>query len=145
MGTVYLAGPVTGCSYKECTDWRQYAMARLAESGITGLNPMRCKEALAKEIKIADSYDNYLSCPRGIMTRDYWDCTRCDVVLVNLLHARSVSIGSVMEIAWAFNHRIPIVLVMENENIHEHSMINEAAGFRAGCLDEAIAIIKAVL
>jgi hypothetical protein len=35
------------------------------------------------------------------MTRDRFDATRCDVLLVNLLGAERVSIGTMMEVAWA--------------------------------------------
>jgi NTP pyrophosphatase (non-canonical NTP hydrolase) len=29
--TVYLAGPISGCSYDGCTEWRTFAKERLAE------------------------------------------------------------------------------------------------------------------
>ncbi len=145
MKTVYLAGPITGCTYTGCTDWRSYAKNVLSVVGITGLDPMRGKDYLSDEKSLGNDYPHPLSCPRGIMTRDYWDCTRCDVLLVNFLGAEKVSIGTVMEVAWAFDHSIPIVIVMEKGNPHDHAMINEATGFRAYCLDEGLAIIKAIL
>jgi hypothetical protein len=79
------------------------------------------------------------------MTRDRFDATRCDVLLVNLLGAERVSIGTVMEIAWADLRRTPIVAVMEEGNVHEHGMVNEAIGFRVTTLDEALNIIKSIL
>lgn len=145
MSTVYLAGPITGCTYDGCTDWRNYAKANLAVAGIVGLDPMRAKDYLAKETTLGNNYAHPLSCPRGIMTRDHWDCTRCDVLLVNLRGAKTISIGTVMEIAWAWDNGIPIVCVMEAGNPHEHAMIQEAIGFRAYCLDEGLAIAKAIL
>ena len=146
MGTVYLAGPITGCTYNGCTDWRDYAKKKLAEDGIVGLDPMRGKAYLAKEKLIGDQYATPLSCSRGIMTRDHWDCTRCDVLLVNLIGATRVSIGTVMEIAWAHDNQIPIILLIEpTGNPHDHAMIQEAAGFRVSCLDEGVAIAKAIL
>ncbi|MFA5345363.1 MAG: nucleoside 2-deoxyribosyltransferase [Candidatus Omnitrophota bacterium] len=145
MSTVYLAGPITGCTYGGCTNWRNYAKQKLAEVGIVGLDPMRAKEYLANETSVGNNYDHPISCPRGIMTRDHWDCIRCDVLLVNLKDADKVSIGTVMEIAWAWDNDIPIICVMNDGNPHDHAMIKEAIGFRAYCLDEAIAIAKAIL
>jgi hypothetical protein len=84
-----LAGPITGCSYEGATDWREYAGKRLAPE-ISGLSPMRGKEYLLHLQSISGTGEEYahfgvLSLPRGIMTRDRFDCTRCDVLLVNLL------------------------------------------------------------
>jgi nucleoside 2-deoxyribosyltransferase len=146
MKTVYLAGPITGCTYKGCTDWRTEVNKQLANFSVYGLDPMRGKEYLGKEVCLGNNYANPLSCPRGIMTRDHWDCTRCDLLLVNFLGATKVSIGTVMEIAWAFDNQIPIILVMEPEgNLHDHAMINEATGFRVSTLEDAVTIVQAIL
>jgi nucleoside 2-deoxyribosyltransferase len=155
MKQVYLAGPITGLTFEGCTDWRDYAIASLADNAIKGLSPMRAKEFLKhlgplpalKNSKEDYEYAQYgcLASSRGIMTRDRFDATRCDVLLVNLLGAERVSIGTVMEIAWADLRRTPIVAVMEEGNVHEHGMINEAIGFRVTTLDEALNIIKSIL
>jgi hypothetical protein len=146
MKTVYLAGPITGCNYGECTDWRKFATEQLENVNIKGLDPMRCKDYLANETSLGNDYESPLSCSRGIMTRDSWDCTRCNVLLVNLLGATKVSLGTVMEIAWAWNTRTPIIVVIEPEgNPHDHAMIREAIGFRAQSLEEGLAIAKAIL
>lgn len=143
--TVYLAGPITGTTYDGCTNWRQYVMDHLPE-GIVGLSPMRHKDYLLNETQVQDTYENsILSCQRGIFARDSWDCRRCDAILVNLLGAERVSIGTVMEIAWGHAFHKPIVLVMEeNNNIHEHAMIREACPFRARSIEEAIEVLTAL-
>jgi nucleoside 2-deoxyribosyltransferase len=139
VGTVYLAGPITGCSFNGCTDWRNSVIERLAIYNIHGLSPMRAKDYLSQEKKITGSYeDKVMSCARGIMTRDRFDTMRCDVLLVNFLGAEKVSIGTVMEIAWADANRTPIICAIEDSNIHDHPMIREAVGFRVPTLDEAI-------
>jgi nucleoside 2-deoxyribosyltransferase len=146
MYKVYLAGPITGLSYEGCTSWRDWAFKELYNAGHDGLDPMRAKGYLAREDCIGSDYDTVLSCSRGIMTRDHWDCTRCDVLLVNLIGATNVSIGTVMEIAWAFECRIPIVLCIEKEgNVHDHAMIREAVGFRVETLEEGLNVVKAIL
>jgi nucleoside 2-deoxyribosyltransferase len=146
MYKVYLAGPITGLSYEGCTSWREYAKAQLDEAYLVGLDPMRQKDYLLREKIVGDAYDTVLSCSRGIMTRDHWDCTRCDVILVNLIGATKVSIGTVMEIAWAWDNDIPVVLCIEKEgNIHDHAMIREATGFRVNSLEEGLTVVKAIL
>jgi hypothetical protein len=64
---------------------------------------------------------------------------------VNFLGSRRVSIGSVMEIAWADAWRKPIVVVMDKGQLHDHSMIREVAGFVCRDLDEAIGAAVMVL
>jgi nucleoside 2-deoxyribosyltransferase len=146
MKTVYLAGPITGCTYTSCTDWRKHVSDLLALAGITALDPMRGKTFLTDETSVGNNYQHPLGSPRGIMTRDHWDCTRCDVLLVNLLGATRVSIGTVMEIAWAWDNGIPVVVVMEPDgNPHDHAMIQEATGFRVSTMDNAVDLVRALL
>lgn len=152
---VYLAGPIRGLNYNEATEWREQATAALGAVGIDGMSPMRAKAYLkgsadAADVgrqKLADTYPQHpLSTARAIVTRDRKDCMRSDMVIMYLKGAKTVSIGSVMEIAWADAARVPVVLVMEKEgNIHEHGMIAETCGFRVETLDEAIHVVKAVL
>ena len=95
------------------------------------MKPVRGKEYLSGEKSIKDHYDQtesrLISTRKAIIMRDYGDVMRSDGVLVNLLHAKKVSIGSVMEIAWAYSARKPIVVIMQEDNMHRHSMIDEAA------------------
>jgi nucleoside 2-deoxyribosyltransferase len=108
---------------------------------------MRAKEYLKKKKSLSKTgnYKHPISTSKGITTRDRWDCTRCDVVLVNLLGTREISIGTVMEIAWADSARIPIVLVMEDKNPHDHLILSQVAGFRVDNLEDGLDIVKALL
>lgn len=147
--TAYLAGPITGLHYDGAQDWRAYAVKMLGAWNIKALSPLRGKEFLRSMGELTASCAGYgalhpLASPRGIMTRDRFDCTTSDVILVNLLGAKKVSIGTVMEIAWADTHRVPIVAVMEPGNIHEHAMVDEALGYRVNTVDEAIHVVRMI-
>ena len=151
--TVYLAGPIAGLDYTGATDWRDEAIADLAAAGIKGLSPMRAKEYLknvSRDVGFSATCEEYghlspMSGPRGIMTRDRFDATRCDVLLVNLLGATTVSIGTVMELAWADLKRTPSIVCMEPGNVHEHCMVSEATGFHVHSLQEGLDVAKAIL
>lgn len=151
MKKVYLAGPITGLSYGGCTEWREAAKQRFADAGIQAFSPMRGKEYLSHLTNISGTGEEYanlgmFSTPQGIISRDYFDCTTCDVLLVNLLGATTVSIGTMFEIAWAFMKRTPIVVAIEPEfNPHEHIFVRYAAGFRTASLDEAIYAVQRIL
>jgi len=142
---VYLAGPISGLSFIESTNWRQYVIDNL-DTQIEGLSPLRKKEYLKDHDNITGHYDEWpLSTQRGIYARDRFDCHRADVVLVNLLNTQIVSIGTVIEIAWAAQNNTPVVLIMENGNIHDHPMVREACPFIVHDLDEAIGLVHALL
>lgn len=140
---VYGAGPITGLTYEGATGWREEAsrsLTALSGGRIELLDPMRHKDYLADQTSLADTYDEtVLSSQRGIYGRDRLDCLRSDLVLVNLLGAQKVSIGTVMEIAWADSRKIPIVLAMERDgNPHDHAMLREACYWRVTTIDEAV-------
>ena len=138
---VYLAGPISGTSYNQSTGWRTRVANRIYPH--EALSPMRGKSYLSSEEAIADFYSTPLSCAKGIITRDRWDVMRCHVLLVNVLGATKVSIGTMMELAWADAYRKPVVLVMEKEgNPHDHAFVREIAGFWLPTLDEAIKIVN---
>jgi len=142
---LYCAGAITGLSYAGSTNWRDYIAGKLPPH-IIAVSPMRGKDYLAKEKNVQAVYENIpLSSQKGIMTRDRMDVMRADMVLVNLLGTEKVSIGSVIEVAWADAFRKPIILVMDENNIHSHPMLKEAAGFIVSNLDEAIQIAIVVL
>ncbi len=122
---VYLAGPITGQSYEQTTNWRERVTPLLGGVNIKAYSPMRGKAYLSKEEKIQDSYsDSTMSSITGINVRDYNDVKTADAILVNFLGSgERISIGTVMEIAWARAFQIPIVIVMEKDNIHHHGML----------------------
>lgn len=151
--SVYLAGPITGLTYDEGQDWREYAKAWLDDEGIDGFSPLRAKQYL-RAIGVLDSAGtkdsaylglNAMSEPKGITARDRFDCMGRDLVLVNFIGAEKVSVGTCIELGWADAARVPIVVAMEEENVHRHAMVNEVSGFIVDSLDEALAVAKAVL
>ncbi len=107
---------------------------------------MRGKEYLSLEQNISDEYSTFLSSQKGITTRDRFDVTSCNIMLVNFLGAKKISIGTVIEYGWADVARKPIITVIEKEgNPHEHSMIRELTGFRVEELDEGLYLARSIL
>lgn len=151
MKTVYLAGPITGLSYGGATDWRKYAIESLAKDGIEGISPMRAKDYLANLETISGHGKDYahmgvMSTPAAVITRDRFDTQRVDVVLMNLLGAKAVSIGTMVELGWADAARVPVVGAIEPEgNPHEHMFVSTLIGFKVPSLNEALDVIKAIL
>ena len=135
---LFLAGPLTGVSYSDALDWRKYVESKLPADGIA-FSALRGKRHVTKECVLKDAYpEHLLSTPQGTITRDRYDVSRCDALFVNFLNSDEVSIGTIMEMAWADAWRIPIILAMEARNIHDHAFVRQVAGFITADLDEAI-------
>lgn len=142
---VYLAGPISGLPYKEATDWRE-KVNNDSPYWIKTISPLRSKNYLKSELVIGDNYKDFpLSTGKAITSRDYNDVKRSDAILVNLLGTTKISIGTVMEIAWAKSFSIPVILVMEDNNIHDHCMIRGSVGFVVNSLEAGIDVLVNVL
>ena len=149
---VYLAGGIAGLPGREAVEWRSYASRRLGELNVEALNPMRAKQVLATQARISTNFNDYASrgaffTSRGIMARDFNDVKRCDALLVNLLGLVKPSLGTIMELGWAYALQKPAVVAIEAQgNIHDgHPMIFEAMSLRVTTLDEAITSAAIVL
>lgn len=141
---VFLSGPITGLSYAESTEWRKYVQDNLPDN-VIAFSPLRNKPHLKEESSLLDHYDHVLSTSKSITKMDYFDVKRSDLILVNLLNTKRVSIGTVMEIAWAYEMGKPIIVAMEKDNIHQHSMIRECSDFILPTLEEALDIVLHIL
>ncbi len=138
MKALFLAGPLTGISYKDALDWRKYVESKLP-ADVIAFSALRGKGYVTAERVLKDAYPKHLlSTPQGTITRDRYDVSRCNALFVNFLNAEKVSIGTIMEMAWADARRIPIILAMEAGNIHDHAFVRQVAAFITGDLDEAI-------
>lgn len=144
---LYMTGPIGGCTYDKATEWRDDFTQMLAGyAGVKCLSPMRGKDYLVNDMSIDSvEYSTPSSCPKGVYTRDRWDSMRCDLMVANLLDAKKVSIGTIIEWGWANSRGTPIIMVMEDDNIHNHILIKGAPGFRVKTLEEAAELAKAIL
>lgn len=157
---VYLAGAIAGIPGTDAVEWRWSAAKLLEGHDIEALDPMRHKNALYRPERISTDYRDYADrgpfyTSRGIMARDFNDVKRADALLVNLLGLTKPSLGTCMELAWAYALQKPAVVVMEREgdvtngfqnNPHDlHPMLHEAMPFRVETLEEGVDVVATVL
>lgn len=146
---IYLAGPVTGLSYEDATQWRVEAVRRLPE--IRCFSPMRAKQAQqgrqclgweANDLHDADA----IFTPKGIVARDYLDCRKADLLLVNFEpSAPEISIGTVSEISWAWADRTPTIVIATPGNRHDCKWLRELVPFWTDNFDDAIRLVQTIL
>jgi hypothetical protein len=89
--------------------------------------------------------DHPLITAHGITKRDRWDVFSSDLILVNFVGAKKVSIGTVMEIAWADALNKYTIIAMEDDNIHQHGMVIESVGIVVPTFEEALELVPPIL
>lgn len=127
MKTIYLCGPINGCTDAECVDWREHVKAQW--SGAT-LDPMR-RDYRGKEDESV----------RDIVELDKIDVCNSDVILVNYDRP---SVGTSMEILYAWERGKLIVVVAAPDarispwlRYHSHA-ICRSFGEALSCIQEAL-------
>lgn len=143
---VYLAGPMKGLSVESANGWREEITLALAPE-IACYSPMRqVAECAGSNGRVEASYEHHvLHNQKSLTTRDRLDVMRADLVIANLITAKSVSIGTCIEVGWCDAWRIPLVLMLDEGGPHEHPMIREAAGWIVRTNHEAAYVARSVL
>lgn len=155
--TVYVAGPIAGCTWEETVEWRDGIAAALPECHI--LTPMRGKEFLhtLSEMPMTsadvvpstmNNIEKVVSSQHAIVVRDHWDVERCDVLFVNLLPSLAIdkaSIGTCFELAWAWKYQKPAIVIMNEGNPNDHPFVREAAYAVVPTRARGIAITRILL
>mgnify|MGYP001560191080 CR=1 FL=1 len=113
--TVYLAGPIAGLTQSQATTWRDEAAKVLAGNGIQALQPIipiavgnYVIPALADETRIA---------PLEIFNVDMELLNEADVVLVGYPTGPRLSVGTAVEVGYAYAQRKPIVIWVQPKQL----------------------------
>ncbi|MHA2343507.1 MAG: nucleoside 2-deoxyribosyltransferase [Candidatus Hodarchaeales archaeon] len=123
---VYLAGPIFKCSDSECKDWRDYAIEKLESDT---LNPMD------RDFRGMEDDATLL-----IVEGDKLDIMEADVVLANYGDKPPSSVGTAMEILFAWEQHKPVFLVTTQPKISPWLKYHSSQIFES--LDEAIEYIN---
>jgi nucleoside 2-deoxyribosyltransferase len=147
---IYLAGPIAGLTYEEAAlDWRERVYNELNNGDFVHCySPMRGKIFLKGTNTIigkqgCDEHPMYMM--QGIIGRDRNDVMNADLIFMNVLGAKAVSIGTTVELGWADAFRKPVVLIMEKGGAHDHAFYKGIATYVCSSVDQGIECTKALL
>ena len=142
--SIYLAGPITGQTGEGVVSRYEEKIAILSDFGYVVYHPMLGKMSLRTEAEFkSGGYDHPIANDHAIFERDHWMVSLVDVVLADLSTSGGrISIGTMMELAWASHLGKHVVLVMPHGNIHDHAFVRQAATIRFGDLEEAYDYLK---
>lgn len=149
MNRIYLAGPISGFDYENASKWRNLIADELKDVAEC-FSPMRkCSDLKDKGIIKAEmeyTEVNPMGTSKSVMMRDFFDVKRADLLIVNFLEATAVSIGTVMEVAWAWQMHKPVIVMAMPDNKHiTHLMMKEAISVVVPTLKEAAMVARAYL
>lgn len=143
---VYLAGPILGCDRSGANDWRYIVddtLNAMSNGEIRGVSPLRC------EPLIGDTYgtshpDPRFGVPRAIAAKNKYDVKNCDLVLAYMPKGE-LSLGTLLEIAWADAYDKQIILVTDEPKILNHPVLDATVDWKLETLAEACEVINGVL
>ena len=145
--TVYLAGPILGCTHGEANTWREVVADKLKPHGIIGISPLRC-EPMVGDVYQAGYNDDKFGTPRAIGSKNLFDTTTCTLVLAYLpleAQSRRPSYGTIAEIAWAKAIGKPVIVVTDDPGVSGHPVLNFCASWLLPNLDDAVDLIIGLL
>ena len=110
---VYLAGGVNNLTGREVTSWRQEAKEKLKARNIEYIDPTRGRIKFDDQLVTdagADVSDN------TTVVRAKNDIKKSDVLLVEMMNESRPYVGTSMEILYAWQMDMPIIVCSEYEN-----------------------------
>lgn len=162
IASIYLAGPIMGCDKGEANDWRRYVddeLIKKTDGRLRGISPLRC-EPLVGERYTAVYADPKFGTARAIGSKNFADVQRCDMTLAYFpkmvdtnIHTgegispvlRMPSLGTIIEIGWAFALRKPTIVVTNDKRIYDHPVVNTCAGWLLEDLDDGVEVLVGIL
>lgn len=127
MKTVFLSGPIRGISREESLSWRKRATELLSRNfGV--IHALRGRE---EKESFAD--------PRAAVARDFNDIKNADILLVNDTAKDCSMIGTSMEILFAFQQNIPVIIFGQAHN--KDYFLNYHTHLRVESLEEACDVL----
>lgn len=114
MKTLYLCGPINGCTDEECTNWREAVKAEW--SG-------RCIDPMVRDYRGRET-----EAFREIVELDKIDVTEADIILVNY---DKPSVGTSMEVLYAWERGKRVIVVCREDAVispwlryHAHHLVH---------------------
>lgn len=144
MYSVYCAHQISGLTYEEVKNYYTRIKDTLSKLGFHVLHPMTGKNEIRTEVSThfkPEGYKTKLATNHAIFERDQWMVRNCDILYLDL-NMEKVSIGCMMELAWASLLGKYTVVVMPKGNPHEHAFVYEAADVVFETEEEALGYLK---
>ena len=137
---IYLAGNIAGLTYEQATGWRLQAASDLVALGYDVFSPMREKMYLAEKFnKVAIPHTDVSF--RDPFQRDMLDVRRSDYVLAYFHPEAPASIGTLVELGYAYALGKYIIVVDVGGTHVGHPFVRGVANDVVQTLDDAVLLL----
>ena len=144
---IYCVHPMSGLTWGEVERYYTETKMRLDALGYFVLHPMCAKSELKgnKFDPKAGETGNSVVSAHGITRRDHWMVRKSDIVFADLSGCKKKSVGSISEIATAYELGKHTIGVMEKGNVHEHAFMSEQFDVTFEMYEEAINYLQKLI
>lgn len=141
MFNVYLAGIIDGLQIDKCHEWRNKIIKTYSDwknkgnyGDISFLNPLNGESEISKD----GLSSNVPS--KVILIKDYNAIKNSKLFIVNMetFGVQRPPIGTIMEIAFAYEFRIPIIMITQDEVYRKHPFVSNMVHWYFNNVDEMI-------
>jgi len=146
--TIYLAGPMTGLTWEQATQWREKAALILTPSWRV-VTPVKGQlQSAQSDVITASTMDDtqehlpLAHTATGITAQDEFYVRQSDWVLANFTGSTRVSQGTVWELGFAWGLGKQIISVIPKGDVHDHPFIRRRSHVFVQELDEAIEYLR---
>lgn len=143
---VYLAGPIAGLTDNAARGWRDEVAAKLANSGITGISPLRCEKPTNGVFDDGPQLDPNFA--REILAKNTFDVRNCDATLAYLPkppEGQRHSYGTMWEVGATRILGKPVFIVSDDPVIQKHPLFGGVSDWVYDDMDKAVERIIAFL
>jgi len=124
MFKIYLAGYISGNAIEECLKWRNHLTDIYRKNkDIKFINPLAGHDTKSiSDQGLTSDIPN-----KGIIYKDYISVSNSDLIIVNLdtFGEDRPLIGTIAELAWAWEKKIPVIAFGGRSYYYKHPFIDE--------------------
>ena len=137
---IYLAGPISGLTKEEAFGWRDCLKNKLEYLPNVRVFAPEQVDFLEGHGDGSASYLQEVDRQRGeeAAQKDFNAICCSNIVLFNLLYTRKVSVGTLIEMGWAFTLGKYVLVVLQPGTVYDHSFVHWCANRIVETVDEAI-------
>ena len=124
--SIYLAGYIQGIVIEKCIAWRKQIRKHYDDWKGAGVPyPITWMDPLNGEEDVSDNGLNSNVPSQAIFTRDYQCVKRADLLVVNTdtFGQDRPLLGTIFELAWAFEHHVPVIMITKEEMYKKHPFL----------------------
>jgi hypothetical protein len=146
MLKIYCVHPISGLCADDVFTYYEETKSTMEKLGYDVFVPMFGKGFMRTETEFkAHDYSSPLTKNHSIFNRDKWMVKQSDILYANFMGAKNISIGSMMELAWGSDSDKQVVVVMEEDNVHMHAFVLEAATIVFHSEAEALEYLRQII